>query len=206
MLDLVASFVINTIERLGYGGIVLTMAIESALIPLPSEIIMPFSGYLVSLGKFNLLLVSFFGALGNLIGSLLAYMLGAWGQEHFVRGLVRRYGKFLLISEHELEVSERWFREKGKIVILISRLLPGIRTVISLPAGIAKMNLAWFSLLTFGGSFIWSYLLAWIGFKLGENWKEIGPIFHQFDALIIAVVIILAILFVYHRTKARTKN
>lgn len=201
MLEVIGSWIINVISILGYPGIVLTMAIESALIPLPSEIIMPFSGYLVSTGKFNLFLVAFSGALGNVLGSLAAYALGYWGHEKLVRRFVRKWGKWILISEHELDVSEKLLNKYKDWVVLGSRIMPGVRTVISLPAGFARLPIGRFIVLTFVGSFIWSLFLAWIGMILGENWDTLGPYFHKADALIIILAVGAVSFYVYHKIK-----
>lgn len=201
MLEAIATWIINLISILGYPGIVLTMAIESALIPLPSEIIMPFSGYLVSIGRFNLIGVAFFGAIGNVLGSLAAYGLGYWGHERIVRRFIRKFGKFLLISEEELDNTEKLLHKYKDLVVLGSRVLPGIRTVISLPCGIAKLPLLRFIVLTFVGSFIWSFILAWIGMFLGENWQRIGPYFHKADAIIVVLLIGAVGFYIYYKLK-----
>lgn len=201
MLEAIANWVINTISTLGYPGVVLTMAIESALIPLPSEIIMPFSGYLVSVGKFNLFWVAAAGALGNVLGSLAAYALGYWGHERVVRRLIKRWGRWVLISEEELDNTEKLLHKYKDAVVLGSRVVPGIRTVISLPCGIARLPIYRFVVLTFVGSFIWSYFLAWIGFKLGENWDTLGPYFHKVDALIVGTGVTAAAFYIRHKLK-----
>lgn len=201
MLESVASWIIHIISTLGYPGIVLTMAIESALIPLPSEIIMPFSGYLVSTGRFDLFLVGLSGAIGNLIGSLIAYWLGYWGHEKVVRRFVRKFGKYLLFTEKELDESEKWMHKYKMLAVFGARLVPGIRTVISLAAGITKLPLYSFIALTFVGSFIWSFFLAWVGFILGQNWKSLGGIFHKFDALIGILIILGISYYIYKRLK-----
>ena len=150
---------------------------------------MPFSGFLVSAGRFNFYLVVLAGAAGNLFGSILMYLLGSWGQERFVRRFVRGWGRFL-VSEEELGIGERWFRRYGDLVVLISRILPVVRTFISLPAGIAKVDFRKFCLLTFFGCLLWSAFLAYIGVKLGENWTSLEPIFRKFDIVIVVVGII----------------
>lgn len=183
LISAVAGFVISTISRLGYGGIVLLMTIESACIPLPSEIIMPFSGYLVHRGELNLQLVALAGAVGCVIGSLIAYHVGAWGG----RPLIEKYGKYILISPHDLAIADRWFERHGDITVFIGRLLPVIRTFIAFPAGVARMPLWRFNLYTFVGSYVWSLALAWIGMKLGEHWDTLGVYFHRFDAAIAVV-------------------
>ena len=201
MLEAVANWIIHIISTLGYPGVILTMAIESALIPLPSEIIMPFSGFLVSTGRFDLNLVALAGAVGNVGGSLVAYAIGYWGHEKLVRRFIRKFGKWILISEKELDETEKLLHKFKDLVVLGSRVVPGIRTVISLPCGFAKLPLGRFIVLTFIGSLVWSYLLTWIGFVLGENWDSLGPYLHKADAAV-AILIIGAILFyIYHKLK-----
>jgi membrane protein DedA with SNARE-associated domain len=177
------------------------MAIESACIPLPSEIIMPLAGWFLvdarGLGVEWLLLAAFCGALGNLIGSLAAYAVGAWGG----RPLLLRYGRYLLITRHEVEQADRWFARYGDRAVFISRMLPVIRTFISLPAGIARMNLWRFSILTFVGSFPWSLGLAWAGFILGENWERIRDWMRPADIPILIVLAALVAWYIYRRVR-----
>ncbi len=175
-----ARFVIAVISKFGYTGIVVTMAIESACIPLPSEIIMPFSGYLVSTGDFSMLGVTLAGAIGNVIGSIVAYYAGVWGGRPFVE----RYGPYILISRRDVELADRWFLKYGEAAVLISRMLPVIRTFISLPAGVARMNFPRFVIFTFIGALPWCYLLAYIGLKMGERWDELRDYFHGLDIII----------------------
>ena len=177
------------------------MAIESACIPLPSEIIMPLAGWFLvdarGLGVEWLLLAAFCGALGNLIGSLIAYAVGAWGG----RPLLLRYGRYFLISRHEVEQAERWFARYGDRAVFISRMLPVIRTFISLPAGVARMNIWRFSILTFVGSFPWSLGLAWSGFLLGENWERIREWMRPADIPILIVLAALVAWYIYRRVR-----
>ena len=201
MLEHVAQWVIQTISTLGYPGIILTMAIESALIPLPSEIIMPFSGFLASTGKFDLNLVALSGAIGNVIGSLIAYAIGFYGHEKLVRRFIRKFGKWILISEKELDETEKLLHRFKDLVVLGSRVIPGIRTVISLPCGFAKLPLGRFVVLTFFGSLIWSYFLAWIGYVLGQNWHSIGPYFHELDAVVVGIIVSGVGWYIYHKLK-----
>ena len=170
------------------------MAIESACIPLPSEIIMPFSGYLVSTGEMNLWLVGLAGAVGCMLGSIAAYYAGAWGGRPFIV----KYGKYILISHHDLDLADRWFQRHGDITIFIGRLLSVIRTFIAFPAGVARMSLWRFNLYTFVGSYIWSVALAWIGMKLGEHWNTLGVYFHRFDAAI-GVILLIAVVWYVRR-------
>ena len=185
LLAALATLIVGVISSLGYGGIVLLMAIESACIPLPSEVIIPFSGYLVSRGVFSLWGVALAGAVGCMLGSIVAYYVGAWGG----RRLVERYGRYLLISHHDLDMADRWFARHGDITILVGRLLPVVRTFIAFPAGVARMAMGKFLVYTFIGSLIWCWGLAWIGERLGEHWDSLGAYFHRFDAAIIALIL-----------------
>jgi membrane protein DedA with SNARE-associated domain len=182
ILVLLSTFVIWIISSLGYSGIVLAMAIESACIPLPSEVIMPFSGYLVSQGRFSLWGVSVAGALGCTLGSAVAYAAGAHGGRPFIL----RYGRYFLITPHELDRADRWFARYGMAATFVSRLLPVIRTFISLPAGIARVPFLPFLAYAFLGSLPWSWVLAYIGMLLGENWDGGGGVLHSLDVLIVA--------------------
>lgn len=177
------------------------MGIESANIPLPSEIIMPFSGFLVSTGKFTLVGVALAGSIGGTLGSLLSYSLGYYGGDKFVRQLIRKYGKYLLVYEYELDEANHWFRKHGQIVTFTSRLLPMVRTFISLPAGISKMNVKEFTFFAFLGTFIWSLPLAYLGKILGDNWSNLGKYFHKFDIAIVIFGIIAIIWYIQHKVK-----
>ena len=199
ILEILARFVIDTISASGYLGIVILMGIESACIPLPSEIIMPFSGYLVFRGDFELFRVGLAGAFGCVVGSVPAYYLGLYGG----RPLVERYGKYVLISHRDLDTADRWFDRYGDWAIFFSRLLPVVRTFISFPAGVARMNFPRFVAYTFIGSFPWCLGLAYVGMKLGENWDTLGVYFHRFD-IVIGIVIALGVLYyVWHHLKGR---
>ena len=191
IIEILSGFIVATISLLGYSGIVLLMAIESACIPLPSEIIMPFSGYLVSTGQMNLWAVGIAGAVGCVLGSLVAYWVGMYGG----RPLIEKYGRYVLISPYDLDMADRWFAKRGEIIVFVSRLLPAIRTFIAFPAGVARMNLKRFVIYTFAGSLPWCLGLAYFGQKLGEKWNKDDTLktwFHRFDFLIgIAAVILI---------------
>jgi membrane protein DedA with SNARE-associated domain len=183
IIAILSGFIIYTISTLGYAGIVLLMAIESACIPLPSEIIMPFSGYLVYKHEFNLWLVGIAGAVGCVLGSLVAYWVGMYGG----RPVIEKYGKYVLISHHDLDLADRWFARFGEIIVFASRLLPVIRTFIAFPAGVARMDLKKFVIYTFAGSLPWCLGLAYVGQLLGEQWDKnptLKAIFHRFDFVI----------------------
>jgi membrane protein DedA with SNARE-associated domain len=183
IIEVLSAFIVAVISALGYAGVVLLMAIESACIPLPSEVIMPFSGYLVYTGRFNLWWVAVAGAIGCVLGSLVAYWVGMYGG----RPLIEKYGRYILISRHDLDLADRWFNRYGEIIIFASRLLPVIRTFIAFPAGVARMNLTKFCVYTFLGSFPWCLGLAYVGVKLGEQWDKNETLkswFHRFDFVI----------------------
>jgi membrane protein DedA with SNARE-associated domain len=188
----VANFVIQTISNTGYLGIFALMIAESALIPIPSEIIMPFSGYLVSTGKFNPVLVIIAGALGNLVGSLVAYLIGI----KIGREIILKYGRYIMIQKSHLDWTESFFKKYGDRSTFVSRLLPAIRTYISLPAGVAKMNLKKFALYSFAGSIIWSAMLTYVGVALGEEWTKIRHYSSIIDGLVVAAVIIIAVIII----------
>lgn len=198
ILEFLAGIVISIINAMGYYGIVLAMAIESACITLPSEIIMPFSGYLITDGRFEIFWVVFAGTLGNLIGSVITYWIGVIGGRVFVL----KYGKYLLMSRHDLDISEQWFSKYGELTILFTRNMPVIRTFISLPAGIAKMNFFKFCLYTTVGSIPWNFALTYLGMKFGANWRTtLSPIFHKFDIVIGVFIIVGIYLFIKRHIK-----
>lgn len=199
LIDLLAKIVVAIIGFTGYFGVFFLMFMESCGIPVPSEVIMPFSGFLVAAGKMNLVWVSLIGALGNLVGSLLAYWIGAKGG----RPLIEKYGKYILISHHDLDTADNWFKKYGNLTIFFGRLLPVIRTYISFPAGIAKMNLKKFSLYTFLGALPWSMLFAWLGVKMGNNWELIKIKLHNFDLTIVILLIIAIGWYIWRHLKNR---
>ena len=183
-----SSIVISIISTAGYWGIFFLMTLESACLPVPSEVIMPFSGFLVWEGRFTLWQIVVWGALGNLVGSVIAYAAGYWGG----RRVIEKYGKYVLISVHDLALADNWFKKHGQATVLFSRLLPVVRTFISLPAGIARMDFGKFCFYTLAGSLPWSWALGYTGLVMGENWDGLKVYFHKFD-LAIGVIIIGAV-------------
>src|SRR5512141_2183447 len=179
-----AVFTTAVISSMGYGGVVLLMAIESACIPLPSEIIMPFAGYLVYTGQFTLHGAALAGAVGCVVGSIPAYYLGQFGG----RPLIEKYGRYVLISHHDLDLADRLFQRWGQWVVFAGRLLPVIRTFIAFPAGVSRMPMGKFIVYTFVGSYPWCLLLAWAGAKLGEAWHtdpRLKALYHRFELVIV---------------------
>jgi membrane protein DedA with SNARE-associated domain len=196
------AFISSLIAFSGYGGIIILMAIESACIPLPSELIMPFAGYLVFQGKMNLLWVATAGAIGCNVGSVIAYEIGCYGG----RPLVERYGRWILMGRRELDWADRFFARWGYLAVFIGRLLPVIRTFIALPAGIARMPRGRFHAYTFLGSWPWCFALAWFGMKLGENWRSLGKYLHKFDAVILVVLVVGIVWFVWSHWQHRIRT
>jgi membrane protein DedA with SNARE-associated domain len=204
IISWLASIVIAIISAGGYVGVVLLMAIESACIPLPSEIIMPFAGFLVYTGRFNLFWAATAGALGCNLGSVIAYEIGYFGG----RPLVEKYGGYIWVSGRDLDMADRFFERFGSAAVFIGRLLPVIRTFIALPAGIARMPRLRFHIYTFAGSWPWCFGLAWVGMKLGEKWEtdpSLRQWLHRLDAVIIALLLVGLIFFVRSHWKNRLR-
>ncbi len=200
IIEILSGFIVAVISAAGYAGVVLLMAIESACIPLPSEVIMPFSGYLVYTGRFNLWAVGAAGAVGCVAGSLVAYWVGSKGG----RPLIEKYGRYVLISKHDLDLADRWFARYGEAIVFFSRLLPVVRTFIAFPAGVARMNLSRFVIYTFLGSLPWCIGLAYVGQLLGEQWDKNDALktwFHRFDFLIGVAILAAAAFWVWRHLK-----
>jgi len=205
LITSIASFIIAVISAGGYAGIVLLMAIESACIPLPSEIIMPFAGYLVHTGQLNLFWVATAGAIGCNLGSIPPYWLGRWGG----RPAVERFGRYILLSRHDLDRTERFFQRYGGITVLLGRLLPVVRTFIALPAGIGRMPQLRFHLYTFIGSWPWCFALAYIGMKLGDSWDSdprFRAAFHRFHLAVEVALLAAIVFFLYTHWKNRVRT
>jgi len=185
IVEYISELAIHLIENLGYWGVFIGMTLESACIPIPSEVIMPFAGFIVYEGKMTLIGITVVGALGNLFGSLIAYFVGLKGGRPFME----KYGKYILITNNRLEMAEDWFKKYGHEAVLISRVLPGVRTFISLPAGIAHMDLKKFIIYTFLGSLPWCFILGYIGVQLGPEWKVIKGYFSIIDEIVVIVII-----------------
>jgi membrane protein DedA with SNARE-associated domain len=199
ILAWLAALVIKIISGSGYLGIIGLMALESACIPIPSEVIMPFAGYLASTGRFSIILIIILGTFGNLVGSIVAYAAGFYGGRPFIE----KYGKYILIKKKELDNADNFFQKYGNLSVFFSRLLPIIRTFISLPAGIAKMPFWRFSFYTFIGSLFWSGMLAYLGIFLGSKWQIIEVYFRKIDWLVGILFILGIIYFVYGKIKGK---
>lgn len=207
ILQVIAAWITAQISALGYAGVAFLMAIESACIPLPSEVIMPFSGYLTIPSHTNPNPLSLFGvavagALGCVIGSVASYWVGLYGGRPFIE----RYGKYVLIRHKDLDTADRWFAKYGNAAVFISRLLPVVRTFISFPAGIARVKFTTFVIYTFLGSLPWCYVLAYVGRTLGKNWPALRNYFHNADIVIGVLVIAGIAFFIYHHMKPEKKR
>jgi membrane protein DedA with SNARE-associated domain len=188
----------------GYLAVFVLMTAESALIPIPSEVTMTFAGFLCGLGILNIWVAIFIGAFGNLVGSLLAFWLGRRMGEGWIRMAIKKWGKWLLMQEKDFDTALRWFGKYGQGITFGSRLLPIVRTFISLPAGIAEMDTKKFAIYTFIGSFFWSGVLAYLGLKLGQNWTAVEPIFRKFQFIIIGLVVLAIAAYIYRHLKQKS--
>lgn len=202
--EIVIPFLNTLYGAVGYLGVMIAMAIESAMVPLPSELILPYAGFLVSdlsaieplTGRpWHFWIVVIVGTIGNTLGSLIAYAIGAWGGRPFLQ----RWGKYLLIRQHEIELADRFFEKYGPATAFFSRLLPVVRTFISFPAGVARMPLGKFIFYSTAGAFLWSTLLVFAGQQLGENWVEIRHALQPFDLAIAIGVVALVLVFIWWR-------
>jgi membrane protein DedA with SNARE-associated domain len=197
IIETLSNFIISVIEQLGYAGVFVGMTLESVGLPIPSEVIMPFAGYVVWEGGLTLIGITVAGTLGCLAGSLIAYYIGLWGG----RPLLERYGKYVLISTRELDLADKWFDKYGDRAVFVSRLLPVVRTYISFPAGIVNMDVKKFSLYTVLGSLPWCFGLAYIGVLLGPHWEDIKGLFRYLDIAVIVGIIALVVYLIYHRER-----
>ncbi len=189
--ELLSEYITQFISSIGYMGVFILMTLESAALPVPSEVVMPFAGYLAYTGVFDLFLVGFVGAAGCMCGSILSYMVGLKGGRPFLV----KYGKYFFFDHKHLELAERWFVKHGDKAIFFSRLLPVVRTFISLPAGIGKYSLGKLTIYSFLGSLPWCFGLAYIGFRLGPYWKNLILFFNELDIVVIAALVLLGIYF-----------
>lgn len=209
MLEQLTYFIIHFIQSSGYLGIFSLMLLGSALIPIPSEVILPFAGFLTSKGVFLFTFVVAIAATGDLAGSWILYGIGYALEEKVILKLIRKHGKYVLLTEDDYTKAEKWFKHYGNGIVFIAKLIPGLRYLISLPAGVLKMNLAKFSLYTFIGSLVWCTAMVYFGLYLGDKWSSVGPYFTKFRDGILIFLVLLAALYINHRLKLisfRKKN
>ncbi len=202
MTETIANFATEWIGKGGYGAVALLMALESMILPVPSEAIMPFAGFHICDGRFTFPGVIFFSTLGSLFGSLLSYIMGFYGG----RAFVVKYGKYLLLNLHHLESTERFFAKYGDKTILICRLIPVVRHLISIPAGVGRMNLLKFCLYTIVGAAMWNGFLAWVGFHLKDNYEEVMEYSHSIDLVVVGSLGLAVAYFIYRQRKRRRNS
>lgn len=195
MTAAIARSILHAVSGWGYPGVIVLMALESACIPIPSELIMPFAGYLAFTGAMTVGGAAIAGTAGCLLGSLVAYGIGAYGGRHWIE----RYGRRVWIHRRDLEMADRWFARHGEVTVFAGRLLPVVRTFIALPAGIARMPLVRFLVYSAIGSYLWCLGLAALGARLGARWDILGPYFHRADVLIAVGVLVMAGAYLYYR-------
>ena len=204
IVEKIVEFTVAGISATGYFGVFVLMALESMIAPVPSEVVMPFAGYLTSQGRFIFLIALLASSLGSIFGSFLSYCIGFYGG----RPIVLKFGKYILLEEEHLEWTERWFKKQGDKTIFISRFIPVVRHLISIPAGIAKMPMRRFLVYTFAGASIWNFILLSAGFKLGNHWNKIHEYSKQLDIIFVAAVIMFLAYFVWkhHKKRKNEKN
>jgi len=204
LTETVSNWAISFMDMMGYPGLVFLMALESMIAPIPSEAVMPFAGFLIVQGEFTWTGVIVFSTVGSIIGSWISYWVGMWGG----RPVILRFGKYLLLDKHHLEITEKYFNKRGDLTILISRFIPVVRHLISIPAGIAKMNFFKFTLYTIIGAGLWNAFLAWVGFRLKEHWDNLlnSEWKHMVDIVFVAIILAIFAYIGYKLIKDKRKH
>ncbi len=197
----IGGFALYIISILGYAGIFFLMMLESMVVPVPSELVMPFAGFLVIQGNFNFFLVIVASTLGSITGSLIFYYIGKTGGHT----LVEKYGKYVLVDSYDVKKTEEWFKKRGELTVFIARLIPVVRHLISLIAGIGKMEVKKFAVYTVIGAALWNGILTYVGFILGQNWEEVSVYMEQLDIVIVVLIVIGCVYFVYRHLSRRKK-
>ena len=198
-ISYISEWALSVINSTGYVGVFILSALESAAIPIPSEVVIPFSGFLIVSGKFSILGVVIVSTVANLVGSLVLFLIGRSGG----RWVLENYGKYIFIHKRDLDTADRWFIKHGSVAVVWGRMVPVVRTFISLPAGVAKMNLGRFSLLTFLGALPWNLFLVLVGLKAGENWNFLHNYFRKADVLIVGLILIFIFWYVWKHLKKK---
>lgn len=199
IISQISSWALGVIDKAGYAGVFVLSALESAAIPIPSEIVVPFSGFLASSGRFGLFAVILVATLANLIGSIILFLIGRSGG----RWILERYGKYVFIHQKDLDLGDRWFLKYGVRAVFFGRMLPVVRTFISLPAGVAGMNFKKFIFYTFFGALPWNFVLAYVGFKMGENWEILHPYFQKLNYAIAGLIVVGILWYIFKHKKHR---
>ena len=202
VLAFIANIIIVIISKTGYLGIGILMALDSCNIPIPSEVTMPFAGFLAYRGTLSLGLIIFAGTLGSIIGSIVSYYIANWIISHRTKNKVLHK----IFSDHSVAIAEQWFQKYGNVSVFFGLMVPVVRTFISLPAGAARMKLSSFVWFTAAGSLVWSFILAYGGYVLGEQWQHIENYTRQFEYIIVAVAIVMGVIFLIKKSRMKTKN
>ena len=199
MLEMLSGYIIHFISSAGYGGIFFLMGLGSSIFPFPSEVTLPFSGYLVHAGKLDYFLVVLIAALGDTLGSLVPYAVGYFLEEKVIVSLVKKHGKYILVNEHDYEKASKWFSTYGDKVVFFGKLIPGGRLLIPLPAGVFEMKIWKFITYSFLGSLIWAAVLTYVGLYLGNRWQSLSGYFRQFEYVIVALLVIAVLWYLNHK-------
>jgi membrane protein DedA with SNARE-associated domain len=201
IFGVIGNFALTTISTLGYAGVFFLMMLESMVVPVPSELVMPFAGFLIAQGTFNFLLVLVASTLGSITGSLIFYYIGKTGGH----ALVERYGKYVLVDSQDILKTEQWFKRRGELTVFLARLIPVVRHLISLIAGIGKMNVKKFTVYTILGATLWNGILAYLGLLLGQHWETVSQYLEELDIVIVVLIIIGCVYVAYRHLKRRKK-
>lgn len=199
MLEQLTQLIIHTISTTGYAGVFVLMFLGSALIPIPSEVVLPFTGFLTSKGVFIYPLIVIVAAIADLTGSLIMYWIGYVLEERVLLSIIKKHGKIVLLSEHDYKKASDWFKKYGTRTVLVAKLIPGLRYIISLPAGVLKMNLLKFITYSFVGSILWCSGMIYVGLFLGNRWSTLGPYFTKFRDVVIIVLLLLIAFYINHK-------
>src|SRR3989344_156314 len=192
ILGYLSSFALSVIDKTGYAGVFILSLLESAGIPIPSEVVVPFSGFLAVSGRFSFWFIVFVTTLGNFAGAIILYFIAKSGG----RWILEKYGRYIFIHKRDLDLGDEWFSKHGVRAVFFGRLMPVVRTFISIPAGVCKMNFYRFSLYTLLGSLPWNFALALVGYKAGKNWDLLHRYFQKFDIVIIAVIVTIVVWYI----------
>ena len=201
MIEVISGYIIHLIQSLGYLAVLFFMMLESCLIPIPSEITLPFAGFLAQQGTFSLPLAILVATAGDVIGTLLAYAIGYFLEETVILGLIDKYGKFILLTRREYDHVMHWMQTKGAIIITVAKLLPGFRTIIGLPAGLSEIPLPKMILYTLIGSFIWCTTFVYVGYALGSKWDSLQPLFRKFELVIVVIAVVGVLWYINHKLR-----
>lgn len=200
MIEILFDFISSVISQIGYFGVFFLMVLESMIFPVPSEAVLPFAGYLSAQGRFDLFFVAFIATIGSIVGSLISYYIGYFGGKPFVL----KIGKYFFLDSHHLDTTHRFFERYGSKTVFISRFIPVVRHLISIPAGFAKMDLKKFLLFTFIGAFLWNFFLVWLGFRLFEKYYLVTKYSKPLDYFVLVILAVFVFYYFYKHIKKKS--